>query len=374
MSETQKNLFVGCPNVGDLDIFYDRTKAILNSRRFSNNGPVVQELENKLQEYLGVRHCIAICNATVGLQVCAHALGLTGEVITTPYTFVATSHALYWEGIRPVFIDVDSSTHNIDPESVEAAITKQTSGILGVHVWGRPCFPQELRKIADRHGLHLMFDAAHAFGCAHNGQMIGNFGECEVFSFHATKFFNTFEGGAIATNDDNLAAKIRLMINFGFSGMDNVVHLGTNAKMSEIHAAMGVACFSKLNDILSINRSHYALYRERLKALPGISLYEYDDLSASNCQYVVLEINSDECSMDRDAIVSELHAENIIARRYFYPCCHRMEPYATLYADTQKPLPKAESLASRTLVLPTGSSITAEDVNRVCDRIESLVS
>jgi dTDP-4-amino-4,6-dideoxygalactose transaminase len=369
-----EDLLVGRPNIGNLDVFYKKTHEILASRWLSNNGAVVQELEKKLCDYLGVRNCIPVCNATVGLQICVHALGLTGEVITTPYTFIATAHALQCEGIRPVFADIKSATHNLDPQAVEAAITSQTKAILGVHVWGRPCEPEALQEIADHHGIPLMFDAAHAFGCSHNGRMIGNFGNCEVFSFHATKFFNTFEGGAIATNDDELAAKIRLMKNFGFSGMDNVVHLGTNAKMSEIHAAMGIACFDVLDNILSANKSHYEHYRERLSDLPNLHFCSYDDVEQSNYQYIVIEIDNEICPVDRDSLMMHLHADGIMARRYFHPGCHNMEPYASLYSDIQQKLPIADKLTSRTLILPTGTALTADDVDRVCDSIEAAIS
>ncbi|MGB2403333.1 MAG: DegT/DnrJ/EryC1/StrS family aminotransferase [Akkermansiaceae bacterium] len=371
--DTTEELLVGRPNLGNHDIFLSKTEEILKRRWLTNNGRNVQDLEKKLCSYLGVRHCIPVCNATVGLQLCVHAFGLTGEVVTTPYTFVATAHALQWEGIRPVFADIELSTHNLDPQAVEAAITAHTTAILGVHVWGRPCVPEALQEIADRHKIPLMFDAAHAFGCSHNGRMIGNFGNCEVFSFHATKFFNTFEGGAIATNDDDLAAKIRLMKNFGFSGMDNVVHLGTNAKMSEIHAAMGLACYDVIDNILTTNKAHYNHYRKRLSSLPGIRFCNYDDVEKSNYQYIVIEIDNDDCAIGRDSLMNHLHASGVMARRYFYPGCHNMEPYMSLYSDKQKKVPMTDKLTSRTLILPTGTALTADDVDRVCDCIEAAI-
>ena len=232
-------LHVGRPNIGSREAFMQYAEEIFDRRWLSNNGPVVQEFERRVAEYHGVKHCISMCNGTVALEIAIRALGMEGEVIVPSYTFVATAHALSWQGITPVFADIDPVTHNLDPEAVRRMITPRTTGIIGVHLWGQAAPVEALQQIADEHGLKLMFDAAHAFGCSRNGRMIGNFGACEVLSFHATKFFNTFEGGAILTNDDDLAEKMRLMRNFGFSGLDNVVHMGTNGKMIEVAAAMG---------------------------------------------------------------------------------------------------------------------------------------
>ena len=366
-------LHVGRPNIGNRERFLQLANEILDRRWMTNDGPVVQELETRLAEYLGVRHCISVCNATVGLQLACHALGLKGEVITPSFTFVATAHSLQWEGIRPVFCDIDLETHQMDPERVESLITPETSAILGVHIWGRACYPERLEEIASRHNLKLFFDAAHAFGCRHSGKPIAHFGQCEVFSFHATKLFNTFEGGAIATNDDQLAKKLRLMINFGFSGKDQVVHLGTNGKLSEIHAAMGLACLEELPNILDANRSAYQQYRDRLSGLPGIAFHNYDDVERNNCQYVVIEIDEKAAGASRDEVMFALHAEGILARRYFFPGCHRMEPYRSLYPDSSHNLPRTEALCEHILVLPSGSGVDSSDIARVCDSIRSKV-
>ena len=257
-------LHVGRPNIGDRAALLARINDLLDRRWLTNNGPFVQEFEQRVADFLGVKHCIAMCNATVALEIATRALGLHGEVIVPSFTFIATAHALQWQEITPVFCDVDPATHNLDPAKVEAMITPRTTGIIGVHVWGRPCAIEALSEIAERRGLKLMFDAAHAFGCSYKGRMIGNFGEAEVFSFHATKFFNTFEGGAVVTNDDDLAAKIRLMKNFGFAGYDNVIYVGTNGKMSEVSAAMGLTGLESLDEFIAANRRNYAAYRAGL--------------------------------------------------------------------------------------------------------------
>jgi dTDP-4-amino-4,6-dideoxygalactose transaminase len=362
-------LMVGRPNTGNRRMFDRLVDGIFERRWFTNNGELVNQLEARLCGYLGVRHCIPVCNATVALQIVCQALDLGGEIIVPAFTFVATPHSVQWEGHTPVFCDIEPHTHLIDPAQVEALITPRTTAILGVHVWGRACHPARLQAIADRHGLALYFDAAHAFGCGHDGKMIGNFGRCEVFSFHATKFFNTFEGGAIATNDDELAARIRLMINFGFSDIDQVVHLGTNGKMSEIHAAMGLSCFDSLERILAINRRHYDAYRRRLEGLPGVRFCHYDDVELSNYQYVAIELDPAQAGITRDGLMAVLHEHGIMARRYFHPGCHRMEPYASLRRTAGQPLPVTETVCQNILVLPTGSGVDAEDITRVAGLI-----
>ena len=369
-----EKLHVGRPNVGDKERLMGRISEVVDSRWLTNEGPYAREFEERIADFVGVRHCIATCNATVGLEVAVQAAGLTGEVIVPSLTFVATAHALRWIGLKPIFCDVDLLTHNIDPKKVEEKITSRTTAILGVHLWGRPCDVEALEYIADRHGLKLMFDAAHAFGCSHDGQMVGGFGDAEVFSFHATKFFNTLEGGAIVTDDDGLAEKARLMKNFGFSGYDQVTELGVNGKMNEFSAAMGLTSLESLDEFVAVNRRNHEQYREELADVPGVHLATYDEAEMNNYQYVVLEVEDEETGIGRDDLVEVLWAENVIARRYFYPGCHRMEPYLSENPEAGLALPVTEELSGRLVVLPTGTAVGPEEVGGICDVISTAVA
>lgn len=364
-------LHVGRPNLGDRERFLARVGQMLDRRWLTNNGPLVLEFEARLSDFLGVRHAVAVCNATIGLELAVRALGMEGEVIVPSFTFVATAHAVQWQGITPVFADIDPATHNLDPAAVERAVTSRTTGIIGVHVWGRPCAVESLADLARRHGLKLMFDAAHAFACSHRGRMIGGFGDCEVFSFHATKFFNTCEGGAITTNDDALAERLRLMRNFGFAGYDNVVHVGTNGKMTEVCAAMGLTNLESLDEFVAVNRRNYEAYRDGLAGIDGLKLVHYDGAERCNFQYVVIEIDSARFGRSRDELYHALHAHNVLARRYFFPGSHNMEPYRTLHPGSGNALPHTEALCQRVLALPTGTAVSVDDIGRICALIRA---
>ena len=362
-------LHVGRPNIGNREKLMSRINDMLNRDWLTNNGPFVQELENKLGEFLGVKHCIAVCNATVALEITEQALGLKGEVITPSFTFVATAHSLQWHGITPVFCDIDPDTHTIDVEKIESLITSRTTGILGVHVWGRACNVEALTHIARKYNLKLLFDAAHALACTHQGQMIGGFGDAEVFSFHATKFFNSFEGGAITTNNDELAKTIRNMRNFGFAGLDNVISLGTNGKMSEVSAAMGLTSLESIDQFIEANKKNYEAYRKGFADIPGIKLVQFNEQEKNNYQYIVLEIDEKIAGISRDLLMQILHAENIRVRRYFYPGCHQMEPYRSLPGSSQLTLPVTEDLTQKVLQLPTGTTVSEDMVEEIIDII-----
>jgi dTDP-4-amino-4,6-dideoxygalactose transaminase len=362
----QEPLHVGRPNIGRRERLIQFLNEIVDHRWLTNNGPLIQEFERRLADFLGVKHCIAMCNATVALEIAIRAAELKGEVIVPSYTFIATAHALQWQEITPVFCDIDPKTHNIDPAAVERLLTPRTTGIIGVHVWGRPCDIETLARIADANHLTLMFDAAHAFGNSYQGQMIGRFGLAEVLSFHATKFLNTFEGGAVVTNSDEMAKKIRLMKNFGFAGYDNVIYIGTNGKMTEISAAMGLTNLESLDDFIATNRRNYGAYRAGLANLPGISLICYNETERHNYQYIIVEVDEQLAGVGRDTLVRVLQAENVLARKYFWPGCHRMEPYRSYFPNAGLLLPETERVAARVVVLPTGTAVGPEEIQAVC--------
>ena len=367
-------LHVGRPNIGDRELFMAYANQIFDTRWLSNQGPLVRKFKQALCDYLGVKHCIPVCNATVGLEIAIRALGMQGEVIVPSFTFVATAHALQWQGITPVFADIDPVTHNLDPYSVEKLITPRTTGIIGVHLWGRPSDVVGLERLASQYNLKLMYDAAHAFGCSYRGQMIGNFGDAEVFSFHATKFFNTFEGGAIVTNDPELAARIQLMTNFGFSGYDEVDSIGTNGKMTEVSAAMGLTNFHSIDDFIRANRRNYQQYQREFADIPGITLLPHDLEERRNFQYIIVEVDAQQSGISRDALVQALHAENVLARRYFWPGCHRVEPYRTLYPGAVRHLPCTEQVAERVMALPTGTAVGEYEIAIIGDIVRTAVA
>lgn len=356
---------VGRPNIGDSEFFLELAAGVLERGWLTNDGPLVRRFEAEIADYLDVRNCVAMCNGTIALEAAIRAVGLSGEVIVPSFTFVATAHALHWQGITPVFADIDRETHTLDTSAVRRAISPRTTGILGVHLWGRAANVEALEEIAEEYGLALIFDAAHAFGCSYQGRLVGGFGNAEVLSFHATKFFNTFEGGAVVTNDDELAEKLRIMRNFGFCGYDNVVHAGINGKMTEICAAMGLTNLRSLDSVIAMNRRNYQLYAEELRGLPGLELVDYNPEEHNNFQYVVL-IVGEESTATRDDLVNVLHENNVLARKYFWPGCHNMSPYRELFPRASQSLAVTEGIAEQVLVLPTGSTMSVQDIKTVC--------
>lgn len=367
----EEPLHVGRPNIGDREAFLRNIERILDNQWLTNNGPLVQEFEQRIARHLGVGHCVAMCNGTIALEIAIRALGMTGEVIVPSWTFVATAHALHWQGITPVFADIDPATHNLDPDAVRRMITPRTTGIIGVHLWGRAAPVDELQAIAGERGLKLMFDAAHAFGSSHRGQSIGRFGACEVLSFHATKAFNTMEGGAVVTDDDELAEAMRLMRNFGFKGYDNVVHPGTNGKMIEACAAMGLANLDGFDAIVAANRRNHADYKRALAGIPGISVLDYDAAERNSHHYVVVEVGKD-CAATRDELLAALHAENVLARKYFWPGSHMMQPYRDLFPHAGMMLPHTHAVAERVIVLPNGISLADGAIDAIAGVVRTL--
>ena len=364
-------LHVGRPYIPDREKVLKRINEAMDGRRLTNNGPLVQEFERRIADYIPVRNCIATCNGTVALELAIRALDLSGNVVIPSFTFIATAHALQWLGSRPLFCDIDRNSHTLDPAAAERRIDSETTGIIGVHTWGRTCDTKKLTRLAARHEIGLLFDASHAFGCSHGGILTGCFGAAEVFSFHATKFLQSFEGGAVVTNDDDLADRIRLMRDFGFSGTDHVVSIGTNGKMTEISAAMGLTSFEAMEDTIDSNEKNYLLYREGLETIRGIRLNTYPPKEKNNYQFVTALIE-DVFPLPRDDLMNILHRENIKVRRYFYPGCHRSEPYVSMPEYAGLSLPETDYVSGRILVFPTGPETTTESIHKIIELLEFL--
>jgi dTDP-4-amino-4,6-dideoxyglucose len=363
-AEFDPPLIFGRPNVGNRDALFERLSGALDRGWLSNGGPLVQEFERRVAEIAGTEHCVATCNATMALQLALRAADLRGEIIVPALTFAATAHAVSWLGMTPVFCDVDPRTSTIDTARVRRLINRRTAGIMAVHLWGRPSGVEELTVVAREAGIPLFYDAAHAFATTYKGRPVGGFGDGEIFSFHSTKFVNSFEGGAFVTNDNRLAARAVSLRNFGITGPDTVTFAGVNAKMSEASAAMGLTSLDSLEEVRAHNRRIYHAYREGLSDIPAVSLLNFDEQEQNNYQYVVLGLDERRSAMTRDLLVRLLHAENVLARRYFHPGCHRMAPYR----DRTR-LPHTELLASRSVVLPTGMAVSEQDAARVCELI-----
>ena len=365
-----EQLCVNRPNVGNRNKFLDRVNEMFDCQIFTNGGSMVSQLEHEISDFLNVKHCVLTCNGTMALQLISQSLGLQGEVIVPSFTFIATAHAMLWQGLTPVFCDVDIHTNNIDPLACEKLITEKTSAILAVHLWGRPCDTEKLEELAAKYNLKLFFDSAHAFGCSHQEKMIANFGVAEAFSFHATKVFHTFEGGAVTTNDSDLAYKVRKLRNFGFVNYDCVNGIGINGKMTEVCAAMGLTNLECIQKTLNKNKLIYTRYYEIFSLIEGITIQKFNTKEKCNYQYIVINIDETITGIGRDLLVKLLHAENIMVRRYFYPGCHLMEPYAS---NKEIKLKNTEYLSQHLMVLPAGSDVTVRQVEKITDLIQLII-
>jgi len=368
---------VGTPFIPPRDLLHASLDDILDRRWLTNNGPFVAELEDLLAKRHGVTHAVAICNATIALQLLYRALGLKGEIILPSFTFIATAHSATWEQLQPRFVEISLETHCIDPEAAAAAISKKTAALLGVNLWGQACDIARLSKIANDAGIPLILDSAQALGChiAHDSREQPTAGGAlaSVISLHATKVINSLEGGAILTNDEALADELRRMRNFGFVGYDNVVSLGTNAKLNEFSAAFAIRGLECLEGLIQHNAIIRQTYRESLRNLPGISFHSPQTSPTENHNYAVLIIDVADCPLSRDELMLTLWAENVLARRYFYPGCHRMEPYASRPERLQSCLPVTESVAASVLVMPASSAVSTEDVVLISQRIRQAL-
>lgn len=369
----ERQLHVGAPNLPPREAVLSRIEAAYDRRRLTNEGPHALEFAARVADLAGVPHCLAVCNATTGLQLACRALGLSGEVIVPSFTFVATAHALTWLGLTPVFCDIRADTHQLDPVRVEELIGPRTSAILGVHLWGRASAAPALEALGAEHGLAVLFDAAHGVGCAHRGRPVGSFGDAEVFSFHATKLVSTLEGGGVVTRDPVLAEELRVMHNFGFTGYDEVSALGINAKMDEFSAGFGLASLDQLDTVVAANKAAYARYQEALAGGEGLRMVLYAPEDHNNHQYAIVEVGP-EAALSRDELHAVLWAEGALARRYFYPGCHAGEPYRSHDPDVGERLPVTQAVAAGVLALPTGTAVTLDEIDRVAEIVRTAIT
>jgi len=363
----RKPLHVGQPILINPDSMLADFDSVMRSGQLTNNGPRLQEFESAIARVCRAKHAIATCNATIALQIAARALHLSGEVIVPAFTFIATAHALEWIGLDPVFADVDPQTHTLDLKSAEECITPRTSAILPVHLWGHVCRTRQLEELCRSRRLRLLYDSSHAFGCQQDGVPVGNFGDAEVFSFHATKFVHAFEGGAIVTNDDEVADRCRRLRAFGISGLTEISDVGTNGKMHELSAVAGLHSIATMSGRVAANRANRMVYACHCQSLNGLSLLSTPEGNESNGQYLVLTVDEQQFGLNRDQIVSLLRAEGVFARSYFTPGCHQAEPYrsADFGRHVRVPLDVTDTLSKTVLQLPTGPAVAPADAHKV---------
>ncbi|WP_420476662.1 DegT/DnrJ/EryC1/StrS family aminotransferase [Noviherbaspirillum sp. ST9] len=368
-TKDMRPIYVTQPHLPPLDEFVPYLEKIWNSRVLTNGGPFHQRFEKALGEYLGVDHVALFSNGTLALVTALQALRITGEVITTPYSFVATAHSLLWNGIKPVFVDIDPRTFNLDPGQVEAAITPQTTAIMPVHCYGNPCDVEAMQRIADNYNLKLIYDSAHAFGVRDAGGSILRHGDLSVLSFHATKVFNTFEGGAIVCPDAKTKQRIDHLKNFGFIDEVTVVAPGINGKMSELNAAFGILQLDYIDQALERRKEIASMYREMLASVKGIRCAEGARDSVANYSYFPILVE-DAYPLKRDELYYELRECNVYARRYFYPLISDFPMYRGLPSSQPDRLPVAHDIASRILCLPIYPGLDADQIYRIVDIIE----
>lgn len=369
----EEPIYVTRPFLPPIEEFQEGLQEIWSNAWLTNNGPVVKRYQAELGRLFGTENLCLFNNGTLALQIALQGMQLSGEVITTPFTFVATTHALFWNKLRPVFVDIEPGHYTLDPAKVEEAITPWTTAILAVHVYGYPCLLDELAAIARRHKIALLYDAAHAFGVNVNGKPISSYGDLSMFSFHSTKLYHSIEGGLLTFNDTALKRVFEYLRNFGFDGETEVVMPGTNAKMNEFQALMGLQVLKYLPQLIARRREIDRLYRQRLRGIPGIKVPKLPPPSVDyNYAYFPVEVCAGEFGMSRDELYAALKEYNVFTRRYFYPLLTEFACYRNL--SVVDPLDVARGVAQRILTLPIYDSLALEDVNRICDVIEHLQS
>lgn len=365
----EKQITVTAPLLPNLDEFNELLKEIWNSKWITNNGTFHQQLEKELAEYLKVPYISLFTNGTLPLLTALQALRVTGEVITTPYSFVATTHSIWWNGCKPVFVDIDPATGNIDPDAIEAAITNKTTAIMPVHVYGKPCDVKRIQEIADRYGLKVIYDAAHAFGVEVDGESILNAGDMSTLSFHATKVYNTLEGGALVMHDAETKKRIDYLKNFGFAGETSVVAPGINSKVDEVRAAYGILNLRQVDAAIEARHQVAIKYREALRPVEGITFMDDMPGVKHNYSYFPIFVDAQKYGMTRDELYEKMKSHNVLGRRYFYPLISTFSTYRGLSSAAPENLPNAHKMADSVICLPMHHELSGEDLNRVLELI-----
>lgn len=360
---------VTSPLLPDLDDFHEELRKIWESKWITNNGSCHKQLESALAEYLGVPYVSLFTNGTLPLLTALQALRVTGEVITTPYSFVATTHTIWWNGCKPVFVDIDPNTGNIDPDRIEAAITPKTTAIMPVHVYGKPCNTKRIQDIADKYGLKVIYDAAHAFGVRVDGESILNAGDMSTLSFHATKVYNTIEGGALVMHDAETKRRIDYLKNFGFANETTVVAPGINSKMDEMRSAYGLLNLRQVDAAIEARRQTAIKYREALRNVEGITFFDDMPGVRHNYSYFPIFVDAEKYGMTRDELYFKMKEQNVLGRRYFYPLISEFSTYRSLPSAAKDNLPNAHKMADSVICLPMHHALSEEDIQRILDCI-----
>lgn len=368
----KKQITVTSPLLPSLDDFNSLLKEIWDSKWITNNGSFHKQLEKELASYLKVPYLSLFTNGTLPLLTALQALRITGEVITTPYSFVATTHSIWWNGCKPVFVDIDPTTGNIDPDRIEAAITPKTTAIMPVHVYGKPCDTQRIQEIADKYGLKVIYDAAHAFGVDVDGESILNAGDMSTLSFHATKVYNTIEGGALVMHDEQTKKRIDYLKNFGFAGETTVVAPGINSKMDEMRSAYGLLNLRQVDAAIEARHQVAIKYREALRNVEGITFFDDMPGVRHNYSYFPIFVDADKYGMTRDELYFKMKEQNVLGRRYFYPLISTFTTYRGLPSAAQENLPQAHKMAESVICLPMHHALTGADIERIINCISQI--
>jgi dTDP-4-amino-4,6-dideoxygalactose transaminase len=369
MQKLDKPIYVTQPSVPPLSEFTELLKQIWDNKILTNNGPFHQQFERKIADYLGIKYVSLFSNGTLALITALQSLKITGEVITTPFSFVATTHSLWWNNIRPVFCDIEPKYFNLDPEKVEAAITPQTTAIMPVHVYGNPCKVERFQQIADTYGLRLIYDAAHAFGVKINGNSILNYGDLSILSFHATKVFNTIEGGAIISPDEKTKKRIDYLKNFGFVNETTVIEPGINAKMNELQSAYGLLQLKYVDGYIDKRKKIAKIYREQFKGADGISFMPESEGIYLTYTYFPILIDKEKYGITRDELYEKLKKYNIFCRRYFYPLISQFPTYRALHSSSKENLAVAEKVAEQIICLPIFPDLELSNLDKIISLI-----